>query len=44
MVPVKFGYRCYFPLLVYAYPLSLRLLVLSSLVLGSFSLPLAYLA
>ena len=32
------------PLPVYAYPLSLRLLVLSSLVLGSFSLPLAYLA
>lgn len=40
----KFGYRYYFPLPVYAYPLSLRLLVLSSLVLGSFSLPLAYLA
>jgi len=29
MVPVKFGYRYYFPLFVYAYPLSLRLLVLS---------------
>ena len=44
MVPVKFGYRYYFPLLVYVYPLSLRLLVLLSLVLGSFSLFLAYLA
>jgi hypothetical protein len=39
MVPVKFGYRYYFPLPVYAYPLSLRLLVLSSLVLGSSRYP-----
>jgi hypothetical protein len=44
MVPVKFGYRYYFPLLVYAHSLSLRLLVLSFLVLGSSSLPLAHLA
>ncbi len=44
MVLVEFGYRYYLPLLVYAYPLSLRLPVLSSLVLGSFSLPLVYLA